>query len=106
MLAAPSEGSVLSASKEYGILSVTIDAKALQFYTGGVITDSSSCSSPNHQVAIVGYGDEDGVGFYKVRNSYSADFGEGGYFRIARTAGADCGMLGCVIAGTGASYLS
>ena len=55
---------------------------------------------------IVGYGDEDGVGFYKVRNSYSADFGESGYFRISRTAGADCGMLGCVIAGTGASYLS
>ena len=106
MLADPTEASVLSASKEYGILSVTIDAKALQFYTGGVITDSSSCSSPNHQVAIVGYGDEDGVGFYKGRNSYSADFGEGGYFRISRTAGADCGMLGCVIAGTGASYLS
>lgn len=96
---------VLSAATQYGILSVVMDAHALQFYTGGIITDSSACSNANHAVAIVGYGTEKGVDYYKVRNSYGETFGEQGYFRISRKAGKGCGMYGCMVAATGAALL-
>ena len=101
----PTEASMLAATTEYGVLSTAMDASVLQFYTSGVITDYSDCGdSNNHAVAIVGYGSEAGVGYLKVRNSYSADFGEQGYFRISHEAAESCGMYNCVIAGTGANF--
>ena len=56
-------------------------------------------------VAIVGYGTDGGVEYWKVRNSYGTSFGEDGYFRIGRTGNsAPCGMSDCVVAATGASF--
>ncbi len=92
--------SLLGAATEYGVLATTIDAHALQFYQSGIITNSTSCADSDHAVAIVGYGNEGGVDFLKVRNSYGTQFGEGGYFRIGFQAAQDCGLLSCVIAGT------
>ena len=98
----------LSASAQYGVLSTTMDSTAIQFYQSGVIT-SPSCPKglTNHAVAIVGYGAENGVSYWKVRNSYGTKFGESGYFRIGRkVAHENCGMGVCLIAATGASYSS
>lgn len=79
-----------------------MDSKVLQFYSKGVITNSSACENSNHVVAIVGYGTtDDGVDFYKVRNSYGMSFGEDGYFRISLDAADACGMQSCVVAATG-----
>ena len=95
---------VLSAMTEYGVLAVAIDSRAIQFYTGGIITNGTACSGTNHVVAIVGFGTTpDGVDYYKVRNSYGTEFGEKGYFRISQNAADECGMHGCVIAATGAT---
>eukprot|EP00605_Chrysophyceae_sp_TOSAG23-4_P002809 GSChrysophyteH1.ASY1.ANO1.3093.1 assembled CDS len=105
VLNAPTDESVMSSLNEFGVLAVAMDSKVLQFYTGGIITDSSTCLNTNHVVAIVGYDSEDGVDYYKVRNSYGTEFGEEGYFRISRSAAEACGCYGCVIAGTGAAYL-
>ncbi|GMI01558.1 hypothetical protein TrVE_jg12122 [Triparma verrucosa] len=101
----PDDASVMAALNEFGVLAVALDSTVLQFYTGGIITDSSVCLNTNHVVAIVGYDSEDGVDYYKIRNSYGTEFGEDGYFRISHDAAQACGCYGCVIGGTGASYL-
>ena len=101
--------SMVSGSTEYGIIGVAMDSSPLQFYKSGIITNPKCTDTSNHAVAIVGYGAENGVDYWKVRNSYSTKFGEDGYFRIERYAsggdGAPCGMSGCVVAATGAKYL-
>ena len=103
--------SMLAAATQYGVLGVAMDASPLQFYKSGVIANVSECSEvlSNHAVAIVGYGVDDGVEYWKVRNSYGAQFGEEGYFRIERfdgAQGAPCGISGCVVAATGAEYIT
>jgi hypothetical protein len=109
VLASPSPTTVVSASTQYGVLATSMDSRVLQFYKSGIITNFQNCSLSNHAVAIVGYGTESGVDFLKVRNSYGIEFGESGYFRIARQAGqaaAECGLYSCVIAGTAGSALA
>jgi hypothetical protein len=103
VLAKPvTSAAVLSGVTQYGVLSTSMDSKVLQFYSKGVITNSSACENSNHVVAIVGYGTtDDGVDFYKVRNSYGMSFGEDGYFRISLDAADACGMQSCVVAATG-----
>ena len=45
-----------------------------------------------HSVTAVGYGeDTDGFAFWKIRNSWGSDWGEGGNIRFARGLG-HCGL--------------
>ena len=62
-------------------VSVTDDLVA---YTGGIFTDLTNASQVNHDISVVGYGEEAGQKFWVVRNSWGAYWGENGYFRLAR----------------------
>ena len=77
-----------------GPVSVTIQANqpAFQGYTGGIIT--SNCGTQlDHGVLAVGYGVDNGVEFFLVKNSWGASWGEVGYVRIGIQAGAGvCGI--------------
>jgi cathepsin F len=78
----------------YGPLSASMNANYLQYYRSGIIDMSASTCNPltlNHAVNIVGWGVENGVNFWIVRNSWGSSWGESGYFRIARGKGT-CGI--------------
>jgi len=53
------------------------------FLGGKVFNDPSAGKMPDHVVSIVGWGVEDEVEFWIVRNSWGAYWGEGGFFRVA-----------------------
>lgn len=79
-----------------GPLAIALNANPLQTYTGGVLDlDSSRCSPSgmNHAVTLVGYGfDKDtGLDYWLVKNSWGKNWGEDGYFRMARGKGV-CGI--------------
>lgn len=72
-------------------------ADDLPHYASGVF--AGSCTGDrNHAVLIVGYGHDDasGLDYWRVKNSWSAGWGEQGYFRIRR-GGGDAGGL-CQVA--------
>jgi len=57
---------------------------ALENYTGGIFHDLTNDTEIVHDVSIVGYGVENGVKFWKIRNSWGEHFGENGFFRVVR----------------------
>lgn len=69
-----------------GPVAVGLDATAnLQSYRSGILRDSS-CNSQalNHAVLAVGYGNENGLDYYILKNSWGAGWGEAGYFRLEK----------------------
>jgi len=85
-----------------GPLSVAFNSSQLQYYRGGVITSGYSTCSPyrlDHGVAIVGWGSQNGLNYWIVRNSWGPNWGEGGYFRVARGYGT-CGINQYVVSAT------
>ncbi|KAF8364896.1 hypothetical protein HHK36_033127 [Tetracentron sinense] len=59
--------------------------KEFRFYAGGVYTSDTCGSTPmdvNHAVLAVGYGIENGVPYWLVKNSWGASWGDHGYFKM------------------------
>merc|ERR1711924_86299 len=70
-----------------GPLTIGINSKYFDNYHKGIMSPKDCKTGLNaldHQVAIVGYGTENGVDYWKIRNSYGTDWGEDGYCRIKR----------------------
>jgi cathepsin L len=89
------ENALTHALATVGSIAVALDAGPREFmmYSRGVFS-STKCSPENlsHAVLAVGYGTENGKDYYLIRNSWGTDWGEKGYFRIARNAGNMCGI--------------
>jgi len=87
-----SESQMMSAVQQYGPLAIALDASKFDFYSGGIMNgDGCYAGSPDHGVAVVGWGVEDGTSYWIVKNSWGADWGEDGYVRIERGNNA-CGV--------------
>lgn len=98
---APRSYGSVAANSPYGLqyalrsgpVSVAIEAdqQSFQLYGGGVF-DGRCGSALDHGVVVVGFGtDSDGYSeYWKVRNSWGAMWGEGGYIRLCR----DCNKNG------------
>ncbi|UYV63837.1 hypothetical protein LAZ67_2005786 [Cordylochernes scorpioides] len=78
-----------------GPIAVALNAKMeLQYYRSGVYS-SSHCpgdrESLNHGVLIVGYGEENGVPYWLIKNSWGKWWGQRGYMKLKRNVNM-CGI--------------
>ncbi|XP_061377341.1 uncharacterized protein LOC133319187 [Danaus plexippus] len=85
-----------------GPLSIAITSLGLAWYTGGILIEGCHVSyTINHAVLLVGYGTENGVDYWIVKNSWSPDWGENGYFKMKRGVNClsvtECGITTAVI---------
>jgi len=74
---------------------IEADQRVFQFYKSGVITASSCGQNLDHAVQLVGYGTENNMDYWLVRNSWGAGWGENGYVKLERNsnvAGGTCGI--------------
>lgn len=53
-------------------------------YTGGIFIDTTGEKDFNHEVSVLGWGEENGTKYWIIRNSWGVYWGEGGFFRIIR----------------------
>merc|ERR1712093_463698 len=68
----------------HGPISVCVNAGAWSSYAGGILSEecSGAASQLDHCVQLVGYGEDGGQAYWKVRNSWADSWGEGGYIRL------------------------
>lgn len=104
-VALPTNNELIMQNTLYNIgpLSVGVDANTdWQTYKGGIYdpNDENGCSSSiydqDHGVIVVGYGEENNVKYWIIRNSWSENWGEKGYMRLIRGKNA-CGVANTVI---------
>lgn len=76
-------------------IAIEADQDVFMHYTGGVITGDACGTQLDHAVLIVGYGNDAGQKYWKVKNSWGSSWGEDGYVRIEKglaTDGGECGV--------------
>ncbi len=78
-------------------VAISADTKLFQSYSSGVITSASCYTSLDHGVLIVGYGTENGLDYWLVKNSWSSSWGDDGYVKILRSSSSNDGGI-CGIA--------
>ncbi|XP_061376951.1 uncharacterized protein LOC133318764 [Danaus plexippus] len=85
-----------------GPLSIGITSSPLASYNGGILIEECHRSYLiNHAVLLVGYGKENGVKYWIVKNSWGQNWGENGYFRMKMGVNCllvtECGITTAVI---------
>ena len=86
------------AALQNGPVSIAIAASSsyFQFYKTGVITATGCGTSINHAVNMVGYGTDEASGnpYWLIRNSWGANWGDQGYFKVLRGSSNSAGICG------------
>ena len=85
-------------------VAIEADQRSFQLYAGGVYHAEDCGTQLDHGVLVVGYGIDHNSSnviipgaikkFWKIKNSWSEQWGEGGYIRIARDVESPSGMCG------------
>ncbi|MCD9559052.1 Cysteine proteinase rd21a [Datura stramonium] len=79
-------------------VSIAVEAggRDFQHYKSGIFTGKCG-TAVDHGVVAVGYGTENGMDYWIVRNSWGADWGEKGYLRMQRNVASPRGLCGLAI---------
>ena len=85
-------------------VAIEADQRSFQLYGGGVYHAEDCGTQLDHGVLVVGYGIDHNSSnviipgatkkYWKIKNSWSEQWGEGGYIRIARDVESPSGMCG------------
>jgi len=86
---------LLKALATLGPLTISVAAGDWHDYESGIY-DGGNATNPelDHLVQLVGYGEDDGKLYWLVRNSWTPEWGENGYIRLARTAPGEAPVCG------------
>jgi cathepsin L len=78
-----------------GPVSVAVDASsnAFNFYATGVVTSSTCGTTLDHAILAVGYGTENGIDYFLVKNQWTDKWGDEGYIKIGASDDNSCGIL-------------
>jgi cathepsin B len=68
-------------------------------YKSGVYTHKTGSMLGGHAVKVLGWGTEGGQDYWLIANSWNEDWGDQGYFKIAKGKN-ECGIEGQIVAGT------
>jgi len=88
-----SQDAVINHIATVGPLAISVAASTFKDYHGGIFDGCpyDQNIALNHAVQLVGYGSEEGVDYWIVRNSWGPNWGEDGYIRILRESEPGCG---------------
>eukprot|EP01065_Artemidia_motanka_P048877 TRINITY_DN79_c0_g1_i1.p1 TRINITY_DN79_c0_g1~~TRINITY_DN79_c0_g1_i1.p1 ORF type:complete len:365 (+),score=134.69 TRINITY_DN79_c0_g1_i1:67-1161(+) len=75
---------LMNAVAKVGPVAISAAAEPWQLYDSGIFSSKSCGYDMDHGIQLVGYGTEGSQGYWIVRNSWGAYWGEKGYIRIAR----------------------
>lgn len=71
-------------------------SSAFQYYSGGILTGDNCDKSGSHSGLAVGFGEADGIKYWRIKNQWGTDWGEEGYVRVQRRYSGDsegaCGV--------------
>lgn len=102
---ASNDEKLLQDALTHGPLVVLIEAdqRIFQFYQSGIIPAKSCGQNLDHAVQLVGYGTENGMDYWLVRNSWGSGWGENGYVKLQRNSGVSGGTCGILLGPSGFS---
>jgi cathepsin L len=84
---------LMRALAELGPVAVSVMADQWFMYEGGVFDGCGKDAVISHAVTAVGYGEDEGIKYWNIQNSWGEDWGEEGHIRLLRhDTSSYCGM--------------
>ena len=75
----------VAVSRQPVSVAIEADTRYFQSYSTGVLTSIDCGTELDHGVLIVGYGEENNIPYWLVKNSWGTSWGESGYVKILRS---------------------